>query len=31
MVMAAVGELTPLTVRTYLPVLVERRIRSQIG
>jgi hypothetical protein len=31
MVMAAVDELTPLTVRTYLPVLVERRIRGQIG
>ena len=31
MVRAAVDELTPLTVRNYLPVLVERRIRSQIG
>ncbi|MEP6760274.1 MAG: hypothetical protein ABJA93_02785 [Sporichthyaceae bacterium] len=31
MVFAAVDELTPLTVRNYLPVLVERRIRSQIG
>ena len=31
LVRAAVDELTPLTVRNYLPVLVERRIRSQIG
>jgi hypothetical protein len=31
MVRAAVDELTPVTVRNYLPVLVERRIRGQIG
>ena len=31
MVRAALDDLTPVTVRTYLPVLVERRIRSQIA
>ena len=31
LVRAALDEMTPLTVRTYLPVLVERRIRGQIG
>ena len=31
MVRASLDELTPVTVRNYLPVLVERRIRSQIG
>jgi hypothetical protein len=30
MVRKAVDELAPVTVLTYLPVLVERRIRSQI-
>jgi hypothetical protein len=30
MVRASLDELTPVTVRTYLPVLVERRIRGQI-
>jgi hypothetical protein len=31
MVRAALEEMSPVTVRTYLPVLVERRIRSQLG
>ena len=31
MVRASLEELTPVTVRNYLPVLVERRIRGQIG
>ena len=31
MVRDALDDLTPVTVRTYLPVLVERRIRSQIA
>jgi hypothetical protein len=30
MVRASLEELAPVTVRTYLPVLVERRIRGQI-
>jgi hypothetical protein len=31
MVRASLDELTSVTVRTCLPVLVERRIRGQIG
>ena len=31
MVRAVLEEMSPVTVRTYLPVLVERRIRSQLG
>ena len=31
MVRDALEEMSPVTVRTYLPVLVERRIRSQLG
>lgn len=30
MVRASLEELTPVTVRNYLPVLVERRIRGQL-
>ena len=31
MVRDALDDLTPVTVRTYLPVLVERHIRGQIA
>jgi len=31
MINAALDDLTPATVTTYLPILVERQVRSRLG